>query len=199
MEFTDTLEYEDYPFPPKYEWSTYWQDYPHEFHDADSVQLGELVQAGWFDLSDKETWSWPKYSDEQDDALRNKIVNRFWNRGLGILPAGMWKRQFLERMNEIMPKYLALYKVLDEDPQLLGANSEYYKSRNIFSDYPQTQLGGNSDFASTGNDTEYERIRQLDILDFSDRLRAYRDVDVLIMDEIEDLFSCLISVSINTR
>jgi hypothetical protein len=102
-------------------------------------------------------------------------------------------------MNEIMPKYLALYKVLDNDPQLLGANSEYYKSRNIFSDYPQTQLGGNSDFASTGNDTEYERIRQLDILDFADRLRAYRDVDVLIMDEIEDLFSCLISVSINTR
>lgn len=199
MEFTDTIEYEDYPFPPKYEWSAYWQDYPHEFHDVDSVQLGELVQAGWFDLSDKETWSWPKYSDEQDDALRNKIVNRFWNRGLGILPAGMWKRQFLERMNEIMPKYLALYKVLDNDPQLLGANSEYYKSRNIFSDYPQTQLGGNSDFASTGNDTEYERIRQLDILDFADRLRAYRDVDVLIMDEIEDLFSCLISVSINTR
>jgi len=199
MEFTDTIGYDDYPFPPKYEWSTHWQDYPHEFHDADSVQLGELVQAGWFDLSDKETWAWPKYSDEQDDTLRNKILNRFWNRGLGILPAGLWKRQFLERMNEIMPKYLALYKVLDEDPQLLGANSEYYKSRNIFSDYPQTQLGGNSDFASTGNDTQYERIRQLDILDFSDRLRAYRDVDVLIMDEIEDLFSCLISVSINTR
>lgn len=199
MELTDTIDYEDYPFPTKYEWSGHWQDYPHEFHDSDSVQLGELVQAGWFDLSDKETWAWPKYTDEQDDTLRNKIVNRFWNRGLGILPAGMWKRQFLERMNEIMPKYIALYRVLEQDPQLLGASSEYYKSRNIFSDYPQTQLGGNSDFASTGNDTEYERIRQLDILDFAERLKAYRDVDVLIMDEIEDLFSCLISVSINTR
>lgn len=195
--FTETINYDEFLTNPQ--WAFLWKDNPHEFHDANSVQFGELVQAGWLDLTDTETWAWPKYSDEQDSKLRSKIQNRFWNRGLGILPPGMWKRQFLERMNEIMPKYTQLYRVLDESPQLLGASSEYYKARNMFSDFPQTQLGGNSDYASTGNDTEYERIKQLDILEFADRLKDYRDVDVLIMDEIDDLFSCLISVSINTR
>lgn len=195
----DTIPYESYPFDHENEWSSHWQDYPHEYHDSNSVQLGELVQAGWFDLSDKSTWHWPKYSDEQDDRLRDKIVNRFWNRGLGILPAGIWKRHFLERMNEIMPKYIVLYRAIEETPQLIGATSEYYKSRNMFSDYPQTQLGGNSDFASTGNDTEYERIRQLDILELAQRLRDYRDADSLILEDIDDLFSCLLSVSVNTR
>lgn len=174
-----------------------WSDY-HEFHDADSVELGELVECGWFDLS-SDDWAFPRYSDEQHERLSKKIVNRFWNRGISLLPPGIWKRAFLERMNEIMPKYLSLYRVLDESPTLLGAESEYYKARNIFSDFPQTQLSGNSDYASTGNDTEYERIRQLDILEFARRLRDYKDVDALILDEIEDLFSCLVSVSLNVR
>lgn len=195
--FTKTISYDEFSTHPQ--WGDFWQDNPHEFHDANSVQIGELVQAGWIVFSDAEKWPWPKYSDEQDSKLRKKIENKFWNRGLGILPPGMWKRAFLERMEEIMPKYIQLYKLLDESPQLLGASSEYYKARNMFSDFPQTQLGGNSDYASTGNDTEYERIRQLDILDLAERLKAYRDVDVLIMEEIEDLFSCLVSVSVNTR
>lgn len=196
---TDVISYDDYQFAEENEWASHWKDYPNEYHDATSVQLGELVQAGWFNLDDTETWNWPKYSDEQDKRLRNKIVNRFWNRGLGVLPAGIWKRQFLERMQEIMPKYIILYKLIDESPQLVGATSEYYKARNMFSDYPQTQLGGNSDYASTGNDTEYERIRQLDILDLAERLKDYRDADSLILEDIDDLFSCLLSVSINTR
>ena len=117
MPFDDVTPYE----------MTDWLKY-HEYHDADSVQLGELVEVGWFNLDDTETWNWPKYSDEQDSRLRKKIVNHFWNRGIGILPPGLWKRQFLEKMDEIMPKYIALYKVLDESPQLLGAGSEYSRT-----------------------------------------------------------------------
>lgn len=195
----DIKSFSDYDFPKNLEYGYGgWSDM-HEYHDPDSVTWGELVEAGFIDINDKETWSWPQYSDEQDLLLRNKIETRFWNRGVGVLPVALWKRQFLAKMNEIMPKYIRLYSVLDESPQLLGATSEYYKSRNIFSDFPQTELSGNSDYASTGNDTQYERIRQLDILDFAERLRAYRDVDVLIMDELESLFSCLMSVAINTR
>jgi hypothetical protein len=150
-------------------------------------------------MTDKETWNWPMYTDEQDTRVRSKIVSRFYNRGLGILPPGLWKRQFLEKMAEIMPKYILAYKVLDEATLGPGHESEYYKSRNIFSDFPQTQLSGNSDYASTGNDTEYERIRQADILDTMDRLKDYRDVDVMILEDLEELFSCLVSVSVNTR
>lgn len=170
-----------------------------EYHSVTTVQLGELAELGWFDLNDREGWPFPSYNEEQDNRLRDKITNHYWTYEIGIVPAGIWKRQFLARMNEIMPKYVALYKVLAESPSLLGAESEYYKSRNIFSDFPQTQLSGNSDYASTGNDTEYERIKQLDILEFAKRLKEYRDVDAMVIDEISDLFSCLASVSLNVR
>lgn len=187
MAFPDVIPFE----PPNTDW--------HEYNDVVTIQFGELVEAGWIDLSDKETWKWPQYSDAQDATLREKIQNRFWNREIGILPPKLWRRQFVQKMQELMPRMIPLYRVLAESPQLLGADSEYYKSRNIFSDFPQTQLGGNSDYASTGNDTEYERIRQLDTLDLERRLREYRDVDEIILDELEQLFSCLVSVSFDAR
>lgn len=171
----------------------------HEYHDVTTVQLGELMEAGWFDLSDKETWHWPLYTEEQDDILRDKIVNHYWSREIGIVPAGLWKRQFLAKMNEIMPQYILMYAALSEDGNIPGHEGEWYKSRNIFSDFPQTQLGGNSDFASTGNDTEYERIKRADILSTLERLKSYRDVDRQILDDLNELFSCLGSVTVNVR
>ena len=187
MAFVDIEPFEQ----PDFDW--------HDWNDAIAVQFGELVDCGWVDIYDKTIWNWPQYSDTQDKTLRDKITNRFWNREIGILPPKLWRRQFIERMNEIMPRMIPLYRALDETPQLLGASSEYYKSRNIFSDFPQTQLGGNSDYGSTGNDTEYERIQQLDILDLERRLRDYRDVDEIILEYLEDMFSCLVSVSFNAR
>lgn len=197
--YEDTVNYSDYDYDPFLEYGHGGWETLHIYKDASSVQVGELVEVGWLDLSDKEVWHWPIYNEQQDDALRDKIINHFWNRSLGILPAGLWKRQFIEKMNEIMPKYLLMYAALNEDGNIPGHNSEWYKSRNIFSDFPQTQLSGNSDYASTGNDTEYERIRQADILDTLNRLKDYQDIDVMILNDLEEMFSCLISVSINTR
>lgn len=197
----DVTTFGDYDFGSALEWNHGWPVgwNEHEFHDADSVQLGELVEVGWFDMSDKVTWHWPQFSDEQDARLRDKIVNRFWNRGIGVLPPGLWKRQFLEKMAEIMPKYILMYQAQADATLPYGSDSEYYKSRNIFSDFPQTQLSGNSDYASTGNDTEYERIRQKDVLDTLDGLDNYKDIDLIILKELEEMFSCLVSVSLNTR
>lgn len=195
----DIISWADYDFDPRLEYGHGgWSDL-NEFHDPDSVQLGELIQVGWFDISDKAVWHWPQYSDSQDATLRDKIVNRFYDRSLSVLPPGIWKRRFIELMNEIMPKYILMYGVLAEDGNIAGHEGEWYKSRNIFSDFPQTQLGGNSDYASTGNDTEYERIKRADVLDTISRLKDYRDVDELILDELEQMFSCLVSVSLNTR
>ena len=195
----DVVMWGDYDFDPSLEYGHGGWEEMHEFHDASSVQLGELVEAGWFDMTDKVTWHWPQYDDAQDARLRDKIVNRFWDRAIGVLPPGLWKRRFIELMNEIMPKYVLMYSVLNEDGNVAGHEGEWYKSRNIFSDFPQTQLGGNSDYASTGNDTEYERIKRADVLDTLERLKDYRDVDVLVLDDLEQMFSCLISVSVNTR
>jgi len=197
--FDDVKQWSDYDFDPSLEYGHGGWESLHEYHDASSVQLGELVEVGWFNIEDKEVWHWPQFDEEQDSRLRTKIVNRFWNRSLGILPPGLWKRQFIELMNEIMPKYILMYGAVSEDGNLPGHEGEWYKSRNIFSDFPQTQLGGNSDYASTGNDTEYERIRRADILETIERLKDYRDVDTLVLDNIEQMFSCLVSVSVNTR
>lgn len=169
-----------------------------DFHAVNTIQLCELIDRGFFDLS-RDDWDFnPKYSEEQHQLLCSKITEHFYYREISITPPGIWKREFLRTLNEIMPKYMNLYRLLDKYPQLIGSESEYYKARNIFSDFPQTQLSGlNSDYASNGNDTEYERIKQLDILELVKRLQSYKDVDALIIDELEPLFSCLLTIDVN--
>lgn len=167
-----------------------------EFHDVVTFALGELWKDGWFDLTD-ESWAFPKYTDEQHERLCKKILNHYYMRNIGILPLAQWKREFLRKMDEIMPKYIILYKKIDENPDSWNASDEYYKSRNVFSDFPQTRLGDNQDYASTGNDAQYERLRDGSILELSDKLQAYNDVDLQIINELESLFSCLFTINLN--
>jgi len=168
-----------------------------DYHAVISIQLCELIEGGFFDLSRKD-WDFnPKYSEAQHKQLCEKITEHYYYREIALVPPGIWKREFLRKMNEIMPKYMVLYKCADEDIEL-GNASEYYKSRHIFSDFPQTSLAGrNQDYASSGNDTEYERIKQLDPLELAERLDSYDDVDLMIVKEIESLFSCMFTVNIN--
>lgn len=168
-----------------------------DFHSVVTIQLCELAEAGFFDLT-REDWDFgPKFSAEQHTQLCKKITEHYWFREISLVPPGIWKHEFLRKMNEIMPKYMAWYKTLADDVQI-GTEGEYYKSRNIFSDFPQTSLrGDNQDYASTGNDVEYERIKQLDPLELGDRLNSYVDVDLAIINEIEPLFSCLFTVNVN--
>ena len=167
-----------------------------EFHNVVTFALGELYKDGWFDLTD-ESWSFPKYSDEQHTRLCDKILNHYYMRNIGVLPLAQWKREFLRKMNEIMPKYIILYNKLDTAPDSFNASDEYYKSRNILSDFPQTRLADNQDYASSGSDAQYERMREGSILDLSDKLKDYDDVDMQIIDELECLFSCLYTVNLN--
>lgn len=171
--------------------------YRPDYHAVVTIQLCELINAGFFDLS-REDWDFnPKYSAAQHEQLCKKITDHYYYREIALIPPGIWKREFLRKMNEIMPKYMPLYKAID-DGLAIGSESEYYKSRNIFSDFPQTALAGNNqDYASTGNDVEYERIKYLDPIVLEERLRYYNDVDLAIINEIETLFSCLFTVNIN--
>ena len=170
-----------------------------EWHSVVTIQLGELAECGFFDLT-RSDWDFgPKYSAEQHAQLCTKITNHYWNREIALTPPGIWKREFLRKLNEIMPKYIPLYKLLDEGYNL-GAKSEYYKSRNIYSDFPQTSLAGNNqDYASTGSDTEYERIQQLSPIDLYEKIKEYQyqDIDLMIINELESLFSCLFTVNVN--
>lgn len=171
-------------------------EYP-RYNSVTSVTLGELIDDGYIDWNDG-TWEFPKYNDVQDARLKQKIVDHYRYRDIALIPVKMWKDEFLRTLREIMPKYIYLYGLLDNSPELIGASSEYYKSRNIYSDFPQTQLSGtNADYASTGNDMEFERIRQESIMDIAERLKNYDDVDLLIVNDLEPLFSCILSMNLN--
>jgi len=93
-------------------------------------------------------------------------------------------------------------------------NDRWGKSRDIGSEFPQTMLSGNSDYASTGRDVEYENLsddkRDDDINiqyneyktgDFLEKYllfqEKYKDVDLMIIEEMDTVFSHLASVSID--
>ena len=169
-----------------------------DYHAVVSVQLCELVNDGFCDkqLTGCEL---PYYSVEQDTRLREKLTDHYWYREISIVPPGVWKHEFIRRMREIMPKYIPLYKLINESPELYGGDSEWYKGRDIYSDFPQTQLSGeNQDYASSGNDREFQRIKQGDVIDTAKRLTDYNDVDLMIVNDMSPLFSCLFTVNINS-
>lgn len=59
-------------------------------------------------------------------------------------------------------------------------------------------LGDNQDYASNGRDREYENVAQGDWVDKAMQIaERYNDIDVMILKEIEPLFSCLLTVSMN--
>ena len=261
-----------------------------DYHSVISIQLCELQNDGFFDLT-RPDWDFgPKFSPEQHAQLCRKITEHYWYREIGIVPPGIWKHEFLRFMNEIMPKYMPWYKMVYERAGQLGhsydyitgagtrnatgnstesthgnstensnktisensheletrdlKNDEYSKGRAIFSDFPQTALSGrNQDYASTGNDNEYEKINEdtgtrtidgtrnvtehgtktgetsgtkngttndnemkdyretrehvADPLSMLDNILLFDNIDASIIQEIEPLFSCLITANIN--
>lgn len=169
-----------------------------DFHSVITIQLGELVNWGWIDWSDP-SWRWDAYDDDQYERVCKKIEDHYWNREISMLPPGDWKRRFLNLLNEIMPKYKKMYELVDEGNFNIMQNSdEYYKGRNVYSDFPQTRLAGNQDYASDSNDHEYERIVEGSPVDkLNDYLEIYRDIDLMIVKDLEVMFSSLISVNLN--
>lgn len=167
-----------------------------EWHSVNTIKLSELYKWGWFDPAD-DTWKWDYYDEDQYNRICTKFLARYSDREIGILPPGEWKRSYIRKLNEIMPKYKLMYKAA-EDINILQESREFNKYRTVNSDFPQTQLAGNQDYASTGIDHESERLIEGDpvnrLIDFNER---YRDIDVMILDELEILFSTLLSVSLN--
>lgn len=87
--------------------------------------------------------------------------------------------------------------MLEEGQNILQHYGEYGKSRNIYSDFPQTMLGGNEDYASNGTDREHEEIYLGDWIDQLEKIKHYDDIDVMILKELETMFSCMFTVNIN--
>lgn len=167
-----------------------------EYHSVFSIQLCELINDGWIDFSDS-SWDFDSYNEEQRNRFWNKFERRYYWREIGIIPPKRWKWEVLRKLDEIMPKYKPIYKMLDDGQNILQHYGEYGKSRNIFSEFPQTQLGNNEDYASNGTDREHEEIYLGDWMEQLEKLKTYNDVDVMILNELETFFSCMFTVNIN--
>jgi hypothetical protein len=178
-------------------------EYPRDYHSVVTIQLCELIEGGWVkwlneDGTPNPDWAWDFYDEEQYSRLCKKFDERFFWDEISMLPPLRWKQQLIRKLNEIMPKYKLLYKALAAGVDPLQETNKYGKSRNIFSEFPETLLNGNSDYVSNGTDREYEDIEQGDWIAKSLQIaKEYNDVDVLILDELESMFSGLYTVSMN--
>lgn len=167
-----------------------------EYFDGSTITYAELEAAGFVDWNAPE-WRVDWYSEAVRVRLINKIRARFANRNIGILPPYQWRRELVRKLNEIMPKYNAFYKVL-ESSSIFDASDVYSKGRNIYSDFPQTQLRGSSeDYASTGTDTESETVQRRPMWESLENIKTIQDVDAYVLDELEFAFSALMVVQVD--
>ena len=166
------------------------------WRDPISLALGELVEAGHIDFS-KPEWDFDYFDAPQRARLWRKFADRYYFRSISIIPPARWRKRVIARLNEAMDKYKWAYKALADGVDPLQAIGRYRKYRNIDSDFPQTLLSQNQDYASYGTDFEEEEITQGDFIEFLHKLRSIKGVDELVLDELEGCFSALITVNIN--
>jgi hypothetical protein len=216
-----------------------------DFHDGTWINMPEKFQSGG-----EIKW----YNAEQRERFWNKFQARFFWREIGELPIKRWKWDVLSKLLSLMPQYYEMYKLIDEGLSPLqiahefgtwnrtlstsksgnvsvegstSSNSDGYgKKRDVFSDFPQTQLGDNQDYASSGSDNEYEDIlnktgtstsdtesgetgsetegyskadtKQGGFIDTMNNLHdRYRDIDLWLLNEFDSNFYCVLSSNMN--
>lgn len=188
---------------PEYNQNEGYENYS-DFHAVFTIQMGELIHDGLIDFNDG-TWDtqlngapiqW--YNEEQKKRLYTKMEQYYFYREIGELPYLKWKGNLLAKIALLMPKYNLIYKTLDTGVDPIQESNEYGKSRSIYSDFPQTMLSDNEDYASTGNDSQYERINQGS---FVEKINAiiydYNDVDFALLKELDTHWYCLLTSNIN--
>ena len=169
-----------------------------DWHSVYTVQLGELIDSGLIDFTASD-WDFDAYDAEQRSRLWSKFTERYRWYEIGIVPPLRWQKAVLSKLNEIMPKYKPLYQALQDGYNPLQEGSERRRERDVYSEYPQTALKPETqDYASTGNESISETIRDGSIIEKAYAIRArYSDVDALILDELEFLFIPLTTANVN--
>lgn len=115
---------------------------------------------------------YPIFDEAYRTPLNAKIVDRYWNREIGMESLSMFRLAMRRKMNEIMPLYNKLYlseqitfdplstvnlhTIATADGTETSANTTVSnndsKSRSVNSTTPQTMLSGNADYATSAAD-----------------------------------------------
>lgn len=171
-----------------------------EWNAVYTVSIGELQAAGVFDWTNPLLdWSSAAYDEEQYERVCNYFIERFYYREISIEPFEEWARTLKRKLvYELMPKYKPLYERANEGFSPLAYEDEYYKSRVVSSEYPETILSGNSDYLTDARDEEYERIKEGNLVDAMENYRErFRSVDQSLLDELESMFISMYTTNIN--
>lgn len=173
---------------------------PDEWHAVYTIQLGELIASGVFDWeSDVLNWQEYAYSTEQYSRFCLYFMERFKYREIGILPYLEWANRLHSMLcYELMPKYAPMYRAMENGINPLASKDEFGKDRRIKSAYPETVLSGNSDYATDGDDYEYEHFTIDGITETqADYIANFVSVDEAMADELELLFISMYTVGVN--
>ena len=171
-----------------------------------SITLGELLYKdeytepvfSWTGVMD---WSEFAFSPEQYERVCAMFEAKYyWEEISEPGNYQKWLRLLAYTIKyELCPKYNKLYELeANKELQLLPITSQFGKSREIESEFPETLLSGNSDYASFGKDREYEDIKHGDVLE---RLlliqEKYRSIDQLFVEELQPFFAMIYSTNLN--
>lgn len=172
-----------------------------DYHAVTTITLGELLVPGGIDWTSPQ-WSWrdDAYDDTQYARCCAKIENRYYDRELGVMPPGRWRRHLLRLIAEIMPVLKPLYELANGCPGIFLTDADtWHKTRTVFSDFPATQLVSGQDYASNATDVEYETVTNGNYMDKVKAIRQgdYVDIDVLLLEHLDACFSPLWTVNIN--
>lgn len=170
----------------------------HDFHSDITIQFGELIESG-FDWGRNEYYQNSAFTDENRERLNKKIEDHYYYREICEVPPGKFRLFLIRKLNEIMPKYNELYKIIDEGKfNVLRKETNNGKSRNVFSEYPQSQLQGNADYATNASDNANASTSDGPVIDMMVTYQEkYNDVDLMIIKELDVCFLSLLSLNVN--
>ena len=170
-----------------------------KFHSVNTITLGELIECGIFDW--EKIWTpLHAFNPDQYTRLCDAFEKRFYYREIGITPYKQWAtRLSYELVYNLMPKYKPMYEQIEKGYDPLQTGGEYRKERKIESDFPETLLSGNQDYASSGYDFESESVGRGNFTDdYINYAVNFKAIDDMIISELEGkMFSCLFTVNVN--
>lgn len=168
----------------------------HDQHAPNTIRFGEI-------MDDHPSWRtnyYPAFPEVHRTRLNQKIEDRYFYREIshegGGMP-GVFFHFLKRKLNEVLPQYMKIYALEDSgDINVLRTETTKVKSRSIYSDYPQTALSGDADYATNSNDIANASEVTGPNIDMINKFNeSYTDTDLLVLKALDVCFAGMTSRS----